>query len=48
MTLIHTKTKRGGAPKLLETAVFLDSAAYRKFSSYFSSIGETFLCLRFS
>ncbi len=35
------KIKRSGRKKVLETAVFLDSAAYRKFSSYFSSIGGT-------
>ena len=43
-TVIESKTKRRGSNKVLETAVFLDSEAYRKFSSYFSSIGETFHC----
>ena len=33
-------SKRGGRRKVLETAVFLDSLAYRKFSRYFKSIGK--------
>ena len=31
-------TKRGGSKKVLETAVFLDSEAYRKFSRYLVSV----------
>merc|ERR1719244_2328850 len=33
-------TKRGGGNKVLETAVFLDAAAYKRFAGYFSVIGK--------
>merc|ERR1740128_568415 len=32
--------KRGGENKVLETAVFLDAAAYKRFAGYFSVIGK--------
>ena len=34
------KAKRAGGEKVLETAVFLDSAAYSRFAAYYKKIGE--------
>lgn len=47
-TIEERKEKRSGRRKVLETAVFLDYNAYRKFSDYFYSIGKNHLSLSVS
>jgi len=37
---VGAKAKRAGGEKVLETAVFLDSAAYSRFAAYYKKIGE--------
>ena len=36
------RAKRAGGEKVMETAVFLDPAAYSRFADYYRKIGELF------